>query len=210
MKMKLNEMVCALAVVATLVSGCGKGSAKNPTIPGVDGPHVNFINGTLTLSAVLQNVTFDAGLRAPIPKLKNSYIEIGPDFQSAGLLISIGIDKEDMKTLTHDVIRELDPKTLPGGRPIPGVAAGTMPSLAVEIPKLKDVVFYVGPTVIGTFVHVPLKMPGYMGTFRFYDAANVPIGNVSIVGEDDKGENSGFLVLVNLKGRVEQVTGMKF
>jgi hypothetical protein len=203
--MKPLILAIALAVAAT---GCGKGSNKNIKIDGVDGPRVNFVDGKLTLAVVLKGLQIDYGIRIPIPKMPDSYLEVGPDFQSNGYMINIGIDPEDVKALAGDAINQLDPTALPGGRPLPGVAAGELPGMAIQVPKWHDLVFYVGASLFGVFVPVNLPWQNYIGTFRFYDGANDPIGNISVVGKDTSGANSGFLLLINLRGKVGRLIAM--
>ncbi len=204
----MTRLLIIALVSALAATGCGKGSKKNVKIPNVKGPYVSFIGGILTMSVVLEQVQIDYGLRLPVPKMTGSFLEVGPDFQSNGYLITIGLDPQDVKRLAKDSINLLDPTALPGGRPIPGVAKGELPALAIEIPKWHHLVIYAGNEVFGIFVPVKLPWQDYMGTFRFYDPENVPIGNISIVGGDDKNEHAGFLLLLNLKGKVGQLIGL--
>ncbi|MBL7717037.1 MAG: hypothetical protein JNL01_16350 [Bdellovibrionales bacterium] len=194
---------------ALMVSGCGRGSNKNVKIDGVDGPRVNFVDNKFTMALTLTQVQFDVGTRIPIPKLPNSYVEVGPDFATNGLLISIGIDARDLVAMAGGQAALLDPTTLPGGRPLPGVAAGELPGLAVQVPKWNDIVFYLGTALFGVFVPVNLPWKDYMGTFRFYDGAGDRIGNLSIVGQDSNGRNSGVLLLINLAGKVGKLAGLQ-
>jgi hypothetical protein len=185
-------------IAVSLLSGCGKGTTKNVKIDGVKDPTVGAIDNKLTMAVVLENVSFDGGGRIPIPKMPNSYVEVGPDLQSEGMLISVGVDMRDIAALTHGAINVLDPLTLPGGRPLPGIAQGWMPGLAVQVPKWDNIVFYLGTNLFGTFIPVKLPWQNYMGTFRFYADNNQRIGNISIVGLDNDNKNSGFLLLVDL------------
>jgi hypothetical protein len=47
---------------------------------------------------------------------------------------------------------------------------------------------------------IPLSQ--IVGTFRFYDGHGNRVGNLSVVGKDEAGKNSGLLVLIDLKGVV--------
>lgn len=199
------KIVSIAAMLAVGLSACGGGKGQNVVIQGVTGPTVAYVNGDFTMSVGLANVTLDGGLRIPIPKFPNSYLEVGPDLQSNGILISVGLSATDLANIVHGNIVLLDPQSLPGGRPLPGVAQGTLPSIAVEVPKWDHMVFYVGPTVFGLFVPVKLGMQNYIGTFRFYDNSGNNVGNISLVGEDTAGKNSGFLLLIPLKGAVAQL-----
>jgi hypothetical protein len=203
--MRSPQWIPATAVAALLLvfgAGCGKGSSKNVKIDGVDGPRVNFVDNKLTMAVVLKGVVLDYGVRVPIPHMENSYLEVGPDFQTNGYLINIGLDANDVKALSGNGFNVLDPTQLPGGRPLPGIAAGQLPGMAIEVPKLNDLVFYAGSTVFGVFVPVKLPVKDLMATHRFYDGAGEQVGNISIVGADDAGKNSGFLLLVSLRGKV--------
>ncbi len=203
--------VSALAIVAVVLgstglAGCGKGSRKNVKIEGVDGPYVNFVDNKFTLSVVIRNLEIDFGASYPIPNMPSSYMQVGPDFQTNGYMIGIGIDIGDLVKLAgDDNIGILDPTALPGGRPLPGVVAGELPGFAAELPKLRNVAFYVGQDLFGVFVPVRLPIKDLIVTHRFYDGSGARIGNISVVGQDANKENSGFLLLINLKGRVGQI-----
>jgi hypothetical protein len=188
-----------------VASGCGKGSGQNIKIDGVTGPNVTFVNGQFLMSVGLTNVNLEGGGRFPIPHMPNSFVEVGPDLQSNGMLISIGLDPNDLNELTGGNVNLLPPQTLPGGRALPGVSGGQLPAVAVQVPKWDNMVFYVGPQIFGVFVPVKLNMQGYMATFRFYDSNNKQVGNISLVGEDTNKENAGFLVLIPIKGQVQQI-----
>lgn len=189
------------ATFAVSAAGCGTGSGKNVQIDGVSGPNVGFVDGKFMMNAVLKNVTFDGGIRVPIPHMPNSYFEVGPDFQSTGTLISVAVDTADL-TYVSDHLELLQPNSLPGGRPLPGVMNGQLPSIAVQVNSFMNSVFYIGPHVFGIFIPIKLGMQGYIGTFRFYDQTNSPIGTLSVVGEDADKKNSGFLLLINIAGKV--------
>lgn len=212
-KSRFAICLAAIAIVGMSgsLAGCRKTDPRNVKIPGVDGPFVNVVDNKLLLTAVLRDVQIDYGARIPIPKMPMSYLEVGPDFASNGYLINIGLDVNDVKALTKDHIHVLDPHALPGGRPLPGVADGELPGLAVQVPRLRDTVFYFGDSILGTFINVPFpkELKGIMATSRFYDAVGTRIGNISVVGGDENNDHSGFLLLLNLKGKVGQVMAMR-
>ena len=211
-KIRWQDKVLALAaamVITVGATGCGKGQGKNPKIDGVIGPNVSFYDNKFVLTMALQNLNLDGGVRIPIPKMPGSYVEFGPDFQSNGTLIGIGVDARDLVALTGNQAHLLDPLTLPGGRPLPGIADGFLPGLAVQVPKWKNIAFYAAKTLFGVFVPVNLPWDGIAGTFRFYDGAGDRIGNLSLVGKDDHKENSGVLLLVDLSGKVGKMAGIR-
>lgn len=193
---KLRKLAGAsLAVLmAVTLSACVKGSGKNPLIEGVTGPDVEVVNGRLVFSMVFQSVSIDGGATIPIPKYPNSSVQVGPDFQSAGTLLVLTISISDF---LKDKGSLFNPQTLPGGRPLPGVAAGVIPAVAIQVPKLMNMVFYVGPEVLGVFVPLAkLNLQGAIVSFRFYNKASEPIGMISLVGADAEGNNAGILALI--------------
>lgn len=193
--MKKMAMASLMAVVALTFSACGgSGSGVNPTIDGVTGPDVELVNGRVILSMTFNNISIDGGATIPIKGYPNSSVQVGPDFQSAGTLLVLTISATDF---LGDRGKLFDPQTLPGGRPLPSVASGQLPALAIQIPQLLNSVFYVGPEVIGLFVpYKGLDLAGSIVTFRFHNKAAEPVGILSLVGSDSKGKNAGILALM--------------
>lgn len=206
--MRLNKnkgILIGITLASLALTGCGHGKSKNPKIDGVIGPNVSFVDTKFMMTTIFKNVQLDGGLRMNIPNMSRSYIEIGPDFQSQGLLIAIGLDIRDLNDLIGGGVSVLDPTTLPGGRPLPGVAEGTMPGFAVQVPQLMNAAFYVRSDVFGVFLPVKLGLQGAVLSSRFYDDNGNPIGNISLVGSDQDGKNSGFLLLIHVKNQVAQI-----
>lgn len=191
-------MVSSLAVLMAITfTACGgKGTGVNPTIEGVTGPDVEIVNGRIILSMTFNNISVDGGATIPIPKYPNSSIQVGPDFHSAGTLLVLTISVTDF---LGDKGSMFNPQTLPGGRPLPTVAAGVLPAIAIQVPQLFNTVFYVGPSVIGFFVPFKkLNLAGSILSFRFYDKAGAPKGILSLVGSDASGGNAGILALLSV------------
>jgi len=190
-------LICTLIIVFSL-SGCGGspgGIVENPQIDGITGPNVALLNGSVIVSMIFHNITIDAGATIPIPRYPNSSFQLGPDFQTGGMLLALTLSIVDF--LGNQGVG-LDPKTLPGGRPLPGVAAGALPAIAVLIPVLRQSILYIGPSVIGLFVPFgKIDLEGIILTFRFFDTNKNPVGNLSLVGADGRGENSGLLALMS-------------
>lgn len=183
-----------MATSLLLLSSCG-GTGTNPTINGVIGPNVNTLNGIVTVSMVFQDIVIDGGATIPIPQYPNSFFQVGPDFQSGGTLLSVSVNAQDF---LGNQGQGLDPQTLPGGRPLPGVAAGALPAIAVAIPQLKNSVLYFGPQVMGLFVPFEkLDLAGSILSFRFHNKEGAPVGNISLVGSDPSGANAGILMLMD-------------
>lgn len=191
-KIVLAGMVALTPVAFT---GCGgAGSGLNPQIAGVTGPNVEFVNGRVMLSMVLQNITIDGGATIPIPKYPNSSLQVGPDFQSTGTLVMLTINAADF---LGSGATGLDPQALPGGRPLPSVAAGALPAIALKVPQLSNMVFYVGPEVMGFFVPFnKLDLAGSILTFRFHNTEGEAVGILALVGSDQHGANAGILAMM--------------
>jgi len=184
----------AVLMAITFTACGGSGSGVNPKIEGVTGPDVELVNGRVVLSMVFNNVSIDGGATIPIPKYPNSSIQVGPDFQSAGTLLVLTINVADF---LGDKGQFFDPQTLPGGRPIPSVAAGVLPAVAIQVPQIFNTVFYVGPEVLGFFVPFKkLDLAGSIISFRFHNKAGEPVGILSLVGSDASGQNAGILAMM--------------
>jgi hypothetical protein len=194
-------VVSLMLSIGLLSTSCGSGtSAKNISIPGVSKSAITLNNDAVLITFVFDNIQLDGGLRYNIPKYPNSYIEISPDLQSAGTLMAINVG---IKDALNTSLQMLDPQTLPGGRALPGVNGGRMPAVAFSIEKFHNMAFYIGPKLFGVFIPVHLNMQGTMLTARYF-VSNSRVGNISIVGEDANGENSGILLLLDMSTQVQQ------
>ncbi len=178
------------------LTSCGDGtSGRNVAIPGVRGPKVLLVEDNILIDIVFENLKIQGGARYAIPKYPNSYLELAPDLESDGSILAFSISLDD---ILGDNAQRLDPLTLPGGRPIPGVAAGVLPAVAFSVESLRNMAFYVGPKVFG--VWVPLKkldLGGAILTSRFYTGSK-RVGNISLVSSDTNGENAGFFLALSV------------
>jgi hypothetical protein len=191
---KLGVLVASASLL--VFAGCNSGTGTNTwSIEGVDGPHVDYATNQMTITATFKNVQIVGGATVPIPNMPNSTIELAPDAASGGLLLSATINAKDVAALVGSTV--LNPTTLPGGRPLPGVAAGQLPAIAVQVPALDNITFYIGPQIFGLFAPVGFSLNQIIGTFSFYDNSGNHLGNLSVVGEDANKANSGFLLLIN-------------
>lgn len=195
---KWKKILVSAFVIVTLgfATSCGNNSSNNIQIAGVKGPHVTLMQDNLLISMVFENVTLDGGLRYNIPKYKYSYLEISPDMQSAGTLMSISVS---LKDIVEGGLDQLDPQKLPGGRNLPGVATGSLPAVAFSIEKFHNMSFYLGKQAFGIFVPAEVGVDGAIASFRYYMNQKAA-GTISIVGRDENGENSGVLLMLNLTG----------
>ncbi len=197
-------VLSALLTLGLFSTSCGNGtSASNIQIPGVKKSAITLNNDSVLISFVFEAIQLDGGLRYNIPKYPNSYLEISPDLQSGGTLMAINLA---IKDVANGNLQLLDPQSLPGGRALPGVATGRLPAVAFSIEKFKGMSFYVGPKLFGVFV--PLKNLGIGNsiiTARYY-VSSTRVGNISLVGQDANGENSGLLLMLDLSSTTAQKT----
>lgn len=190
-------LVAMMAIVSLgFATSCGNNSGSNIEIAGVKGPKVTLLQDNLQIDMVFENVQLDGGLRYNIPKYKYSYLEISPDLQTSGTLMSISIS---LKDIVDGNLDKLDPQKLPGGRNLPGVSGGSLPAVAFSIEKFHNMSFYLGKSVFGIFVPAQVGVDGAIASFRYYVNSKAA-GTISLVGNDENGEHAGILLMLNLTG----------
>ncbi|HLE11613.1 MAG: hypothetical protein A2504_14490 [Bdellovibrionales bacterium RIFOXYD12_FULL_39_22] len=199
MRLKIATSVVLSLLAAFFMFGASKCTQGNSNfqIEGVTGPSVIANDGGILINTAFKNITIEGEVRiVPDPeKFPNSYVEIKPDLTSEGTLVTIHIDFLDL--LEGDFSTE-NPLTLPGGRPLPGVAAGTLPAIAFTIEEFHNMTFYMGPEVFGVFIPSNLGIEGTILSYRFYSGDGQRVGNMSVVSNDVNGENGGLLLMMDL------------
>lgn len=198
---KWKYYIVATFAIFSLVfaTSCGNNSTSNIQISGMQGPTVTLMQDNLLISMVFENMQMDGGLRYNIPKYNYSYLEVSPDLQSNGTLMSISIS---LKDIVNGGLDKLDPQKLPGGRNLPGVASGALPAVAFSIEKFHNMSFYLGKNMFGIFVPAKVGVDGAIASFRYY-VAQKRAGTISLVGNDEKGENAGVLLMLDMGGAVQ-------
>ena len=191
MQSKLNLIFRGVILFA--LSSC-LNQAKAPKIPGVDGPNFGVQNGKILLTVGLENVEVPGGLTLPIPKLPNSTATFSPRLEG-GSIIQIAFDLKDVES---DHFKVVPHETLPDGRPFPFTIDGTLPALAINVPKLFDTTFYGSQKVFGFFL--PIKLPPEFKIDIHYrlKVNNKNIGIVSLIHPNQQGEGAGVILLLTL------------
>jgi hypothetical protein len=187
--MKIKFLLTALLI---LLAGCGN-QPETPKIPGVTGPLFNVQNGKVIVSFELHEFNIDAGLSFPIPKLDHSEMNIGPRLEG-GSIIQLVFDPKDVES---DEFKVTDPNTLPGGRPFPFTAGGTLPALAIQTPDFFNTTFYASDKLFGFFI--PFNHSIDFDIAHRIKMNDKNIGIISLMKEDSNQLNSGFLLLFTLK-----------
>ena len=189
-----------IMIFASSTVSCRGGSDEPLGVEGLNMPDVEYDSEFIYITALFDNLQVLGGLRYVIPKYPNSYLEVGPDFESNGTLMSIAIAFKD---LGSGKLNNLDPQTLPGGRPLPGIRGGKLPSIAFSIEKFNNIHIYAGNKFLGVFLPMPsLDIDHLILTYRFNLDNGTRAGNFSIVGQDKNGENGGALLMLSLKKEV--------
>jgi hypothetical protein len=169
-------------------------------IPGVNGPHVNIQNGKILLSVELTAVDTPVGVTVTMPKMKNSDITISPAMQDdgsvSGTLLRVAFDLKDVDSDEFNVVPH---ETLPDGRPFPFLVEGTLPALAINVPKAKNATFYASKKVFGFFL--PIKLPVDFNVSVHYRIKinGKNYGVVSLIHPDASGEGAGVVALLTLE-----------
>jgi hypothetical protein len=192
----------SLSLVALLLAfpmGCGK-YTSNIKIDGVKGPTFSNDGNFGVMSMTFENVSMTgATIHYAIPHLPNSSVDIYGLGENLGTNFDLRISQEDLNDLLERIAQglHLEPRMLPGDRPLPGVAGGKLQSVLFDLGSFKDITVYVGDKNFGIFVPGPINIGPAIATFRLF-IAKKRAGNLSLVGPDQNGENAGVLLLFDI------------
>ena len=184
-----------LTVVMLVATSCGNQPAGLPKIPGVQGPLFNVVDGQIMITFNFLTLNSNYGGRIPLPKTKNSFVEITPNIIDGGTTAQFLLDVEDVRSAG---LQSQDPHTLPDGRPLPGIPGGTLPSVALTVHEILDTTFYFSPKLFGLFT--PIKGLNTAGMSAYYKIIikEKDAGLLGIVPSDINGQNAGFTVFLKL------------
>ena len=191
--LSIKAAVLCLAIVMT--PSCGQQVGGLPEINGVKGPLINVVDGQVVVTFNFLNLQVDAGLKAPIPETRNSYLEFAPNIIDGGMSLQLFLDAEDLRSVD---IGLGDPNTLPDGRPVPGVPGGILKeSLRIDTPW-KDISFYFHKQLFGVWIPVGFETAGISGYWNMaFNQKNV--GFLGLVGNDPvKGYKAGAILFLRL------------
>jgi hypothetical protein len=191
--LSIKAMVLCLAIVLT--PSCGQQGGNLPQINGVQGPLFSVVDGQILLTFKFLNMQVDAGLKAPIPKTKHSFMEFAPNALDGGMTFTLFMDVEDLKSISVGVG---DGNYLPDGRPLPGIPGGRLDNSIRIDTKWHDISFYYHQKLFGLWIPVGFETAGISGYWNIYmNQKNV--GFLGLVGNDEvRGYKAGGVVLLNL------------
>lgn len=184
-----------LAMTIALSTSCGNQSTGIPQINGIKGPNFNVVDGQVLMTIKMLNMQVDAGFKMPIPKTKHSFVEFAPNVLDGGMVLSVYMDVEDLKTINVGIG---DGNYLPDGRALPGIPGGRLDnSLRVDT-DWHDISFYYHQKLFGIWIPVGFETAGLSGSWniRMQDKS---IGLIGLVGNDEyRDYKAGAIVLLNL------------
>lgn len=187
MKNRFTLLIITIALLFT--SSCGQ-QPDSPTIPFVKGPNFNVQDGKILISLEFEALDLNYGGSLPIPSLENSELSLTPMF-TGGSVALLALDPTDFKGIDAG-----DPVTLPGGRPFPFTADGTLPAVALTVPDFQNITFYLSDKIFGIFVPFEHRFESDISGRIRIDGKSV--GIVSLLRHDSRDNNSGFLLLLSL------------
>lgn len=197
--MKRSLILAMLMSFALFLTGCGNGGTANIQIPGVAGPTVKLEAQNIVIDVVFEKIMMEGGLHYAIPQLEDSFVDLSADPTTGGTHMAFTVS---IAGLLKGYGAGVDPLKLPGGRLLPGVASGALPAVAFTVEKFQNVTFYIGKDVFGFFVPCDVGFDANIASFRYY-IGDKRGGNISMVGRDVDGANSGILLLLDMNNQVK-------
>lgn len=191
----LSLKVIVLTLAMALATSCGNQPAGLPNIPGVQGPIFNVVDGKVMITFNFLTLGSNFGGRIPLPKAKNSFVEITPNIIDGGTTAQFILDVDD---LGSSGLGAQDPTTLPDGRPLPGIPGGQLPAYAFHVHEILDSTFYYNTNLFGFFT--PISKLDTRGLSAYYKVVikEKDAGLLGIVPSDENGENAGFTLFLKL------------
>lgn len=196
--MKRSLILALFMSFALFFTGCGNGGTANIQIPGVTGPTVALQADHIVIDMVFEKIMMEGTIRYAIPQVEDSYVDLNTDTTTGGSHLSFIVS---INGLLKGYGSTVDPLKLPGGRNLPGVMSGALPAVAFTIEKFKNVTFYIGKDVFGFFIPFDVGFDANIASFRYY-IGDKRGGNISLIGRDTDGTNSGILLLLDMNNQI--------
>jgi hypothetical protein len=196
-----TRLLVLLGAILCLQTGCApKNSSGDANVPGMGSFNFAIADGRAQLAVAFTALKIDAGARILIPGLKESYVEIGPDFESGGALFVTSVSISELFRNTSGLTNF----GLTDGRSIPGVRAGFLPGRVVQLPLFGNSLFYQGLDLFGVFLPVDFGAFPLNVTTRMRDAQGNIVGVLTAVAKGSKNGASGALFLFPVDGGQSQ------
>lgn len=196
----LRLLILSTFVLALQIGCAPRNSSGDGPVPQFGKFDFQIASGAARLSAVFPLLEIPTGATIPLTGLGNSYIEVGPDFESGGALFVANISLADL-------LRNPDsfPRVgLPDGRPIPGTRLGSLPGRAVNLPAFGTSLLYSDRDLFGLFLPIDLGNLPVNITTRMRDAEGNIIGMLTAVAKGGASGASGALFLFPIEGTSAQ------
>jgi len=174
-------------------SSCLK-QGQTTSIPGVDSPIINIVDGKVMLTIGFKYIDIPGSFTFGIPNTKGSSATLGPR-TNGGSLIRVLLEPQD---LISDEFNNIPTQTLPDGRPFPFIMGGTLPAVAFEAPELLNTTFYLSQEAFGLFI--PIEFPNEVIFNITSDIVinDKKIGIFSIIPNSTDGEGSGLVIMLSI------------
>ncbi len=182
-----------LLTTALLVSACGndRSSSGDGSVDGVGGFQFSIESGSARLSVAFTGLNIDNGVRVPIFGRGESYIEIGPDFESGGSLFVAHASLKEIFGNRKNLLKW----GLPDGRPIPGIRSRYLPARVLKLPLFGNSLLYQGKDIFGIFLPVSLPLHGINISVKMRDQFGNLLGVFTAVAKAGDETSSGALFL---------------
>lgn len=191
MKNRTPFKACRLLAISSLIfvfSGISQCPVPKPKITL---PDIRFTFGDpVTLAFDLKNEVI-VGAKLPIPDLEGAFVELIPQFGPTPPSVLLSIPAAAFES---DKFKLRNPKALPDGRPLPSYIGQNLPSVAIQVPMLKNITIYLGREIAAMFVPTNRAFnPDAEVTISFSDNAGRLVGYLTRIPAVN-GANGGFFV----------------
>ncbi len=198
----LSMKVAVVCVTMALAASCGKQEGL-PQINGISGPYINVVDGKIRVTIKFLNLQLDGGAGIIIPETHNSSLELMPNVEDGGMMLTMSIDTEELKDINIGIG---DSNTLPDGRPLPGFPGGSIQnSLRIDTKVGKqDVSFYFHQKFLGLWMPFGFETAQISGYWNI-NVNSKNVGFLGIVGNDvANNRKAGGVLLLRLENLKNQ------